>query len=262
MSRRKLRVISIFILFTFLTLLCGTKSYAKDVPSSSTEQTDESSLEDSAEADISNDDSQINWSSYLLYLSLGLNALVLILVIIHLKSNISENRVEDIAKKVYDRRSQTSIESNQLDARCIENMVDRLVDSKVSAIVSDKIKQIESSSECRNTTQTENASIGNVVSKPYLYATAANRDNNTFYDVIAMPKRGSTIYALRVDGNRAEFGVFKDAYEKVIKDKNFLECACQIVGNGQSVRTEEPGIAEKQSNGKWKIIKKAIIKFE
>lgn len=269
MRRLKTTAIFIIILFALFTFSCSTESDAKRVSSDSTDQTEVSETADTV-GDASNNNTQIDWSSYLLFLSLGLNLLVLTLVVIRHRSNLSERQVESIVKKVYDKRDQSIYRHNhnQFDTRSIENVVYRIVDSRAHTIannlVNDKIRQIELASEREVRTQTEHTTIENVASNSYLYATAANRDNNTFYDVTSQPEPGSTIYALEVDGNRAKFGIFKAAYEKVLKENNFLECACeyQVVGSRTSVSTVKAGIAEKQPNGKWKIIKKAIIKFE
>lgn len=93
-----------------------------------------------------------------------------------------------------------------------------------------------------------------------LYASAA--DNNMHFMEVFEQPQGNTIYLLSLtDNNNAEFELLEDAKEKVIGCEDFINNACNKLGNGSNIGSCEPGRAERTSDGFWKVTKKANVKF-
>lgn len=66
---------------------------------------------------------------------------------------------------------------------------------------------------------------------------------------------------MKLDNKRlAIFKIYPSAIKRVIANPSFLEgCEMQILNNAQTVKTEVPGEAELQSDGKWMITKKLKV---
>ncbi len=217
--------------------------------------------------DIQNKDD--NSMNYLLYLSLGLNGLVILYLA---RMGISKRLQSDtrLNKKVcnYDSNETNSFNSLELDKirSRIKNIEDKINLSKLSnreeCVPSRKIVLVESMD---NNPMPKLNNVQQVNSEVILYAGPVNRNNLTFSTVASRPEQGITIYELRATDDRATFEVFKGAHKKVLTDTNFLECACEFKISGRSksrITTIEAGNTEKQPNGSWKITKKTTIKFE
>ena len=95
-----------------------------------------------------------------------------------------------------------------------------------------------------------------------LYASAVKeKDNMCFVDVYEQPKE-KTIYILSVtDENNAKFVLFENAKDIVVGCEDYINNACNKSGNGSNIESCEPGIAERTSDGTWKVVKKANVKF-
>lgn len=67
-----------------------------------------------------------------------------------------------------------------------------------------------------------------------------------------------TVYELILDngnGCSASVIVYQGAYSRILVNKSFIDgCEIQIVGKNE-VCVEENGLAEKDNNGKWKLVK-------
>lgn len=58
----------------------------------------------------------------------------------------------------------------------------------------------------------------------------------------------------------AAFFIYNNAYKRIIANPSFLEgCDKQILNNAQHIKVENEGLAQRQADGKWKIIKKPNI---
>lgn len=72
-----------------------------------------------------------------------------------------------------------------------------------------------------------------------------------------------TIYILNLTSqNQAHFSVFKESVNRIIKNPDFInECIKQRTNDDPTTIQVEPGEAQKDDFGKWRITKKAIVKF-
>lgn len=94
-----------------------------------------------------------------------------------------------------------------------------------------------------------------------LYASSADKSDSTFYEVTECMDNDS-LYSLRVTGIRAEFEVLDSVVSRVLANPDKLTCACDVRGQGSNeVITKSKGIAEKQPNGKWKVMTPAIVEI-
>lgn len=88
-----------------------------------------------------------------------------------------------------------------------------------------------------------------------LYATATNENDNTFIRVTEQSD-DDTVYILSLtDDNNATFVVSDNVLE------DYLRNACNLIGAGNNIESCEPGVAQKTSDGTWKVVKKANVKF-
>lgn len=94
-----------------------------------------------------------------------------------------------------------------------------------------------------------------------LYATAANEHNTSFAIVTEQPDE-HTIYLLSLTNeNNASFEIYENSKKTIIGCEDYLRNVCDIIGSGRNIESCEPGIAEKTSDGSWKVVKKANVKF-
>lgn len=94
-----------------------------------------------------------------------------------------------------------------------------------------------------------------------LYASAANEHNTSFAIVTDQPDE-HTIYLLSLTNeNNAHFEIYENSKKTIIGCEDYLRNACDIIGSGRNIESCEPGLAEKTSDGSWKVIKKANVKF-
>ena len=88
-----------------------------------------------------------------------------------------------------------------------------------------------------------------------MYATATKENDNSFMRVAEQPDDDTVYILLLTDDNNASFVV----HDNVLED--YLRNACNLIGTGNNIESCEPGHAEKTSDGTWKVIKKANVKF-
>lgn len=240
--------------------------------------------EDKKDIDVSTKVVKLNdrneaYDPILLYCSLGLNIVALILISVCLKQQHSKKKticnIREELRQITANLSASPSSSNNANSavnitqREIEQVVDRVLNErKIDAIV-DRVLEcvhLDNKIKDQDTPIIEQSQVPqNEVQETItlLYASAANRATNTFYNVTEQPIPGSSIYVLKLSGNKAAFEVYSGAHEKILKDANFLECACELQLNGKSkVITIRSGSSEKQPDGQWSIKSQAIIKFE
>ncbi|MBQ8761004.1 MAG: hypothetical protein IJZ06_06245 [Bacteroidales bacterium] len=136
-----------------------------------------------------------------------------------------------------------------------------LIDGDINLIV-DRVL------ECINIDKTHENTYDDVGKNPpqpktikKLYAEAANKDNEFFRKVTEYQSE-DTIYVLSlIDDNRAEFVICDSAKSTIIGCEDYLRNVCDIIGSGRNIENCEPGIAQKTSDGSWKVIEKANVKF-
>lgn len=88
-----------------------------------------------------------------------------------------------------------------------------------------------------------------------MYASATKENDVSFMRVTEKADE-DTVYILSLtDDNNANFVV----YDNVLED--YLRNACNLIGAGNNIESCEPGVAERTSDGTWKVVKKANVKF-
>jgi hypothetical protein len=100
------------------------------------------------------------------------------------------------------------------------------------------------------TPQTSNSSV--------LYAASIN---DGYFNRVSETPNENTIFELHLQNtNMATFTIYEGAKQLVCKHPEFLEgCEKQVLTNAQNVKIESEGEAQKQPDGKWKIIKKLNV---
>ena len=134
--------------------------------------------------------------------------------------------------------------------------INLIVDRALECIDLSKKEQVDAKENKDST----NPSVPKVIKT--LYASAVKeKDNMCFVDVYEQPKE-KTIYILSVtDENNAKFVLFEKAKEIVVGCEDYINNACNKSGNGSNIESCEPGVAERTSDGTWKVVKKANVKF-
>lgn len=136
----------------------------------------------------------------------------------------------------------------------------KLSDNDINLIVDRVLECIDLSKKEQENKISDTRSAPKVIKT--LYASVVkDKDNMCFVDVYEQPKE-KTIYMLSVmDEHNASFVLFENAKEIVIGCEDYINNACNKTGNGSNIESCEPGHAEKTSDGTWKVIKKANVKF-
>jgi len=82
-----------------------------------------------------------------------------------------------------------------------------------------------------------------------------------FFNQLRETPNEDTIFELYLQNSQtATFTLHSIAYKRVIANPSFLEgCDKQVLNNAQNVKIESEGTAQRQTNGKWKIIKKLNV---
>jgi hypothetical protein len=95
-------------------------------------------------------------------------------------------------------------------------------------------------------------------SSGYLYADAII---DGYFNKVKETPNEDTIFELHLRSESSStFTVYRESYRRVISCPDFLEgCEKQALLNGQNVKIESQGAAQKQSDGRWKISKKAAV---
>ena len=89
-------------------------------------------------------------------------------------------------------------------------------------------------------------------SEQYLYADSIV--NDIFHKVKESPSEDSVFELKLKGGSKASVTIYKPAYGKVLANASFLEgCDKQVMGY-TSVHIDREGTAEKDDNGKWKVV--------
>lgn len=212
----------------------------------------------------------------LLSTSLGSSIMALILAIYMLKTRCKQepeqqaNVVGQVISsyknrgRIFDLINEHVQKKNQqpsgISEKEVKLLVDKLMDKNFDVIVDRVLVCIQL--DKKEAEAIPELPVAPPTSEVLLYASSADSDRNSFFKVTPQPDE-DTIYQLTVTGDKSQFVIYNGAVGKVIKANDFLECACEVQKMGsQSVVTKEPGIAEKQGDGTWKITSKAKIKFE
>jgi hypothetical protein len=191
----------------------------------------------------------------LIFLSLALNVFSI------RKINLLSKKLQR-SKKHNNTPSDSTISKVGKDSEKQSEHINLNIDEIVE-IVYQKIK------ECETLNKQEQAGTDNNIIQQYpeephstLYASSINVKDNTFYEISVQPK-DDTIFELDLQSDElAFFKVYPKSYPSVIKCPDFLAgCDYMYNSGSQDIQTEVKGEVRRQLDGKWKVIKKAKIKF-
>jgi len=217
------------------------------------------------------DDYKSSEQNYIIFVSIGLNILSLILVFYLLKKQrkFERNVVEivcnneKIRSHIMSCYSRNSVDSKPQDHAKLSEQDKREIQELLQLDIKESVKE-ELSKTKNATTSPIISSTDSVENKSFLYASSANKASNNFYTVLDK-LNGDTIYKLIIDSSnrdKAFFEVYEEAFSKIIQAPDFLEGASELqVLGSQKIVTEKQGIAERQADGKWRILEKAQIKI-
>ncbi len=281
MKANKIITVVFIGLFSICSMSCSGKPNTHS--QSTTEQSDTSQASDtkkeSTVATTKKGADSDFFSTLLLYVSLGLNALVIcVLTKQHLRQNRHRSWIANIENKL-ETELNRNIQMHNYTPRLQQGTslskyeVNRLIsqyfnDSRNLGSIIDSIRRLQKLDEQERetervrsqSTQRQNNDYHRIV----LYAGSAEDATREFYSVINQVDPEKTIFELHVtNGSHAEYKVTKSAFDMVLRESAYLEVACDVYKKGSSnlINTEN-GIAEKQPNGKWLIIKKAKVTIE
>lgn len=160
--------------------------------------------------------------------------------------------------------------SNQMSEAEIKQYIIKSIelnkDRDINAIV-DRV--LECLHKDNNSPQQKNVEIQDpTVKKPIanlLYATPA--DDNAVFENTSNEITEDSFFILTINQNQktADFALIDNdkVTTKIIKVNDYLITSCEKIGSGTTrITTTNKGKAELQSNGKWKVITKAKVKFE
>lgn len=146
---------------------------------------------------------------------------------------------------------------------------DRLTEivlNQLDDIINNKLSQRHEQQTCQETNQIQERQQVPPQTSSFprtLYASAANNDG-VFIETDDMSKDGKTVYEMKLESeNQAVFYVINvPDYTRFFDSLGFLDHATEHEGMGRTrIETIEKGIAQRDTEGKWKVIKKAKIKF-
>lgn len=103
------------------------------------------------------------------------------------------------------------------------------------------------------------------VNAPSFFAGSVDESTGVFYRTTPSLDVDKTVVEfVSLDNIRAVFRVHKNAKSRILQDQSFIEGSCEVqevCSNPHIVETIENGIAEKQVDGKWKVITKAKVRL-
>lgn len=167
------------------------------------------------------------------------------------------------------RASSSSFEHQMSEAEIKQYIIKSIElnkDRDINAIV-DRV--LECLHKDNNSLQQKNVEIKDpTVKKPIanlLYATPA--DDNAVFENTSNEITEDSFFILTINQNQktADFSLIDNdkVTTKIIKVNDYLITSCEKIGSGTTrITTTNKGKAELQSNGKWKVITKAKVKFE
>lgn len=250
MTMKKILIISLLIAFSSVTLSSCDRKSKIDGDVSGQQGTDTTSSENQKTRAKGN---AIIWAA--LIISLLANAGFTMFCFSRMEERSKKRyaklnkKYEELNNSIYwdkHQSSKQSIVKYELSDADINMIVDRVLECK-------RLDEYDKSKVIDKPIVTQVAEEQKNVKK--LYATATNENDNTFIRVTEQSD-DDTVYILSLtDDNNATFVVSDNVLE------DYLRNACNLIGAGNNIESCEPGVAQKTSDGTWKVVKKANVKF-
>lgn len=206
-----------------------------------------------------------NFMLLLILLSVATVAVLLLIVIVRL--NHVNKKINAINNKVIE----TSKEGALIDTSNIDQIIKRTthtlhseLKNKLDVAIKNLdivISKLDSSTNVEDIKNKKDSII------TVFYGTSVSPETALFQSISKQPENVS-IFKMIVDNSRdniAIFEIYEDAIRKIIEEPSFIEGACDFnfpSACRSMVITDIPGEAEKQTDGKWKVIKRAKISFK
>lgn len=176
----------------------------------------------------------------------------------------NKNKLQQVNNQLWEQYNQLREQYNLLEKEINElvseneeltfklNQIKNTVKNKEKELVELKTRNTETDNKTKRVDIHEN--------KTSLFYYGNSIIDGSFHRVKNKPD-DDTIFELKLDNKRlAIFKIYSSAIKRVIANPSFLEgCEMQILNNAQTVKTEVPGEAELQSDGKWLITKKLKV---
>jgi len=129
----------------------------------------------------------------------------------------------------------------------------------------EKKSNIEVANEYRNI-QNTNFSFDKIIEDSKLSNILyANAIINDYFHTISDTPNEDTVYLIKltnIDGRLGKFDIYQNSRPRVLKNPDFADgCEKQKLSLSPTTIQVEPGEAQKDDFGKWRITKKAIVKF-
>lgn len=166
--------------------------------------------------------------------------------------SISHKEISDLVQQIV---CQTMDQTQKIHNCDLKKQKDEIVEEIKSAIVG-LLNDCGNETVSSQTTET----TPQVSTIKFLYASAADEKNGTFYKITDKADANSVFeLQLKENGTMADFYVYSGANKMVLTTPDFLSGSCEYQRIGKSsVITNEYGEAA-LVDGKWKVIKKAIV---
>ena len=255
---KRLQIIIISVLFFVNTILLTSCNRSnKETNTSKNENVEKVSVRENSKSKTKNN--TIIWTA--LIISMLANAAFAMTLSVRVDEK-SKKRYSELDGKLDDlkwnmpQNVKTRIEPYKLSEADINLIVDRVLECK-------RLDEKESQTVKYNTDQYQQQKPqpqpATVIIKK-LFASAVDA-NMCFMEVSEQPK-DKTIYTLLLeDDYNAKFELYEDAKELVIGCEDYINGACNKLGNGNTIEGCDSGFAQKTGDGFWKVIKKANVKF-
>lgn len=165
---------------------------------------------------------------------------------------ISRKEMQELVQQIV---YQTIDQTHKIHNCDLKELKSDIVEEMKSVVV-DLLNDYRNETVLSQTTET----TSQVSTIKFLYASAADEKNGTFYRITDKADANSVFeLQLKENGTMADFYVYSGANKMVLTTPDFLLGSCEYQRIGMSsVITNEYGEAA-LVDGKWKVIKKAIV---
>lgn len=274
---KNITILALFSIILCLTISSCRESGSSNKKSYTTQQVDEvnnkvvENQTAKTKAEIKSVKYSSNNSNIFVFMSLILNLLCVCLLsyVIMVRSGRHGKDIGELESNSLDHGNREAL-YNGLTPRDVSQLISKhLSEEKNLAIIVDYIKQSEKFYERKEISEVVRPTVQQVQSIPEVMEIklyAGSPEGDTFHKTYDSLNDNITYEMIINCDNIAEFKVHPSAINKILTDQSFLETACDMqmprYREWVSLVMIENGIAEKQPSGKWKITKKAKVKFE
>ncbi len=199
--------------------------------------------------------------TWLLYISLFVN-LFLVGIFLYL---LRKHKLLTLGLKSEIKRLESDKQNYETDRKCKEAATGGINNIKNSNAINDEIEIISTdrSDVSPDYQKPQNKKIKTEIKH---YAGSVDEDTSEFISVKDKYDSSTYFELTEAEENEATFTFAQQSISILLYEAAYLYHACDIrmtgnTGSYSKIETVEKGMAQKQENGKWKVIKKATIKY-